>query len=196
MIDNMFAVMKRINELRGRFGLNRVRNGGVNASRAEGKTYRQYHDDAVAGSLAREKNSAAGVPGLRGGTVEEIRQLAEHYASINRIPSGLVKAVIEAESNYNPRAVSPKGAMGLMQLMPSVVKDFGVSDPFDPNENISAGTGLLKDLLREYGGDYAKALAAYNAGRRAVNESGGIPDYRETREYVKKVIDSYVKNSE
>ncbi|MBN1498197.1 MAG: lytic transglycosylase domain-containing protein, partial [Spirochaetes bacterium] len=142
------------------------------------------------------ERAAHGRPGIQGRTVEEIRKLADYYASVNQVPSGLVKAVIETESNYNPRAVSPKGAKGLMQLMPSVIKDFGVSDPFDPNENISAGTGLLKDLLAEYGGDYASALAAYNAGRRAVSESGGMPGFSETREYVKKVIDSYLKNSE
>ena len=83
-----------------------------------------------------------------------------------------------------------------MQLMPSVISDMGVEDPFDPAENINAGVGLLKDLLTEYNGDYSKALAAYNAGRKAVNESGGVPDYPETRQYVKKVIESYVKNSQ
>lgn len=197
MIENMYAVMKRINELRGRFGLNHTRTGDIDAARSPAKSFREYHDGVMeAERLARGGGAVSGVPVTKGTSVEEIRKLADHYASVNHVPSGLVKAVIEAESNYDPRAVSPKGAKGLMQLMPSVIKDLGVNDPFDPNENISAGTGLLKDLLREYGGDYAKALAAYNAGRRAVNESGGVPDFTETREYVKKVIDSYVKNSE
>ena len=179
MIDNMFAVMKRINELRGRFGLNRPHAEQGSAAQGAAKSYQEYHDGAIAAQqLVREERAARGVAGIKGTTVEEIKQLADHYATVNRVPSGLVKAVIEAESNYNPRAVSPKGAKGLMQLMPSVINDMGVNDPFDPNENISAGTGLLKDLLREYGGDYTKALAAYNAGRRAVNESGGVPDFR------------------
>jgi len=197
MIDNMFAVMKRINELRSRFGLNRPGHGDQDSRTGSVKSYREYHDAAMASQEpAGGERSVRGMPGIQGRTVEEIRKLADYYASVNHVPSGLVKAVIETESNYNPRAVSPKGAKGLMQLMPSVIKDFGVSDPFDPNENISAGTGLLKDLLTEYGGDYATALAAYNAGRRAVNESGGMPGFSETREYVKKVIDSYLKNSE
>ncbi len=194
MIDNMYTVMKRINEIKGRFGLNRSHAAEQNGGQ---RTYREYQDRAVtAGNAGRNAGEESGIAGIKGNTVEEIRKLADHYAAKNHVPPALVKAVIEAESNYNPRAVSPKGAKGLMQLMPSVIKDLGVENPFDPGENIGAGVSLLKDLLREYGGDYTKALAAYNAGRRAVNEKGGIPDYPETREYVKKVIDSYVKNSE
>lgn len=195
MTDNMYAVMKRINEIRGRFGMNQRRMNRDQAGTQQAKTgYQEYQDRAVAEK--QRLNPRAAGSGIRGNSVEDIRKIADHYASVNRVPPALVKAVIEAESNYNPRAVSPKGAMGLMQLMPSVVKDLGVENPFDPDENIGAGVSLLKDLLREYNGDYTRALAAYNAGRRAVNEKGGIPDYPETREYVKKVISSYVKNSE
>ncbi|MBP7738559.1 MAG: lytic transglycosylase domain-containing protein [Spirochaetes bacterium] len=136
------------------------------------------------------------IAGIKGNSVEEIRKIADFYAAKKLVPPALVKAVIEAESNFNPNAVSPKGAKGLMQLMPSVIRDLGVGDPFDPGENIEAGVSLLKDLLKEYNGDYTKALAAYNAGRRAVNEKGGVPDIPETREYVKKVINAYVKNSQ
>lgn len=187
MIDNMFTVMRRINEIRGRFGIGRQRPAVSPADGGSRNGYRELHDRAVA--------AGRGVEGIEGKTVEEIRKLADHYAAVNRVPPELVRAVIETESNYNPRAVSPKGAKGLMQLMPSVINDLGVSDPFDPGENISAGVTLLKDLLAEYDGDYKKALSAYNAGRRAVNESGGVPDFPETQEYVKKVIDAYLKNS-
>ncbi len=197
MIDNMFTVMKRINEIRGRFGLNQRREAGKAAAQQAGPAYQEYQDRAVrAGKTDRTGTPDSSIAGIKGNTVEEIRKLADHYAAKNHVPPALVKAVIEAESNFNPRAVSPKGAKGLMQLMPSVIKDLGVQNPFDPNENIDAGVSLLKDLLREYNGDYSKALAAYNAGRRAVNEKGGMPDFPETREYVKKVIDSYLKNSE
>ncbi len=197
MIDNMFSVMKRINEIKSRFGMNRrrpaVRNGGT----AVPVTYGEYQNKAVASASGpRGAKAGSDIAGIKGRTVGEIRKLADHYASINRVPPGLVRAVIQAESNFNPQAISPKGAKGLMQLMPSVIKDFGVRDPFDPRENISAGVMLLKDLLNEYNGDYRKALSAYNAGRQAVNEKGGVPDIRETREYVKKVIDAYMKNSE
>ncbi|MBN2158349.1 MAG: lytic transglycosylase domain-containing protein [Spirochaetes bacterium] len=188
MIDNMFTVMKRINEIRSRFGIGRHRPASLPAEGGARNAYRDMHDRAVA--------SDRGVKGIEGKTVEEIRKLADHYALANRVSPELVRAVIETESNYNPRAVSPKGAKGLMQLMPSVINDLGVKDPFNPGENISAGVTMLKDLLVEYDGDYKKALSAYNAGRRAVNESGGVPDFPETQEYVKKVIDAYVKNSE
>jgi soluble lytic murein transglycosylase-like protein len=188
MIDNMFTVMKRINEIRGRFGIGKHRPARQAEGRQARTGYREIHDRAVAADR--------GVAGIEGKTVEEIRKLADHYAAVNRVPPELVRAVIETESNYNPRAVSPKGAKGLMQLMPSVIKDMGVTDPFNAGENISAGVTVLKDLLGEYNGDYKKALSAYNAGRTAVNESGGVPDFPETREYVKKVIDAYLKNRE
>jgi soluble lytic murein transglycosylase-like protein len=190
MIDNMFAIMKRINEIRGRFGIGQNRQAIPGNNRADTTGYQEMQDRAVA--KARDSEIA----GIKGKTVEEIGKLADHFAKARKVPPALVRAVIEAESGFNPDAVSPKGAKGLMQLMPSVVSDMGVDNPFDPAENINAGVGLLKDLLTEYNGDYTKALAAYNAGRKAVNESGGVPDYPETREYVKKVIEAYVKNSQ
>jgi soluble lytic murein transglycosylase len=102
--------------------------------------------------------------------------------------------VIRAESDYNPEAVSPRGAQGLMQLMPSVAKSYGLSDPFSPEDNVRAGTALLGELLNEYDGDYKLALSAYNAGPAAVKSHDGVPDYPETKNYIKKVIDSYLKN--
>jgi len=197
MIDNMYTVMKRINELRGRFGLNRRHDAGAAAAGQARGGYQEFQDRAVnQGKPGQGRPVDNEIAGIRGTTVEEIRKLADHYAAKKRVPPALVKAVIEAESNFNPNAVSPKGAKGLMQLMPSVIKDLGVQNPFDAKENINAGVSLLGDLLSEYGGDYSRALAAYNAGRRAVNEKGGVPDYPETREYIKKVIGSYIKNSE
>jgi soluble lytic murein transglycosylase-like protein len=197
MIDNMYTVMKRISEIRGRFGLNRRPDAGGAAARQTRNGYQEFQDRAVnSGKTEAGRPVDRDIAGIKGTTVEEIRKLADHYAAKKHVPPALVKAVIEAESNFNPNAVSPKGAKGLMQLMPSVIKDLGVQDPFDANQNIDAGVSLLRDLLGEYGGDYSKALAAYNAGRRAVNEKGGVPDYPETREYIKKVINSYIKNSE
>ncbi len=197
MIDNMFTVMKRINEIKSRFGMNRRRPAARTRDLGSPMTYGEYQSRAVASASApRGAKAGSDIAGIKGRTVEEIQKLADHYASLNRVPPGLVRAVIQAESNYNPLAVSPKGAKGLMQLMPSVIKDFGVQDPFDPRENINAGVLLLKNLLNEYNGDYRKALSAYNAGRQAVNEKGGVPDIRETREYVVKVINAYMRNSE
>jgi soluble lytic murein transglycosylase-like protein len=125
-----------------------------------------------------------------------MREIARMAAVRNGVPPGLVDAVIQAESSYNPKAVSPRGAKGLMQLMPQTAGMFGVEDPFSPKENIDAGVGLLKNLLDKYDGDYKKALAAYNAGEGAVDRNGGVPPYNETQEYVNRVISLYLRNSE
>ncbi len=108
-------------------------------------------------------------------------------ASEQGLDPSLIKAVALVESGFNPRAVSPKGARGLMQLMPATARRYGVRDPHDPYENLYAGTRHLRDLLVEFQGDVPLALAAYNAGAGAVRRSGGIPAYRETRDYVRKV---------
>jgi len=112
--------------------------------------------------------------------------LIEEHASANDVSPALVRAVIQAESAFNPRARSHKGAMGLMQLMPATAAEFSVLDPYDPRENIRAGVAYLKQLLVRYS-DEALALAAYNAGPAAVSRYGTIPPYRETRNYVEKI---------
>lgn len=103
----------------------------------------------------------------------------------------LVKAVIKAESKFDSRAVSPKGAMGLMQMMPVTADHMGVSDPFNPKENIEGGVRYLKRLLKIFDNDLELALAAYNAGPTTVKRYGGVPPYRETRAYLKKVLRFY-----
>jgi soluble lytic murein transglycosylase len=107
------------------------------------------------------------------------------------VSPGLVKAVVHAESNFDRRAVSPKGAQGLMQLMPATGRTLGVDDPFDPWQNIYGGTRYLRDLIRRYSGNLELALAAYNAGASAVAHYGGIPPYRETQGYVRRVLNLY-----
>lgn len=99
----------------------------------------------------------------------------------------LIKAVALVESGLDPNAVSPKGALGLMQLMPDTARQYGVEDPFDPDQNLQAGATHLRRLLDEFGGDLSLALAAYNAGSGAVRRYGGVPAYRETRDYVRRV---------
>jgi soluble lytic murein transglycosylase-like protein len=113
--------------------------------------------------------------------------LIEEHAIANAVNPALVRAVIQAESAFNPRARSHKGAMGLMQLMPSTAAELGVLDPYDPRENIRAGVTYLKQLLTKYAENESLALAAYNAGPTAVARYGTIPPYRETRNYVEKI---------
>ena len=103
----------------------------------------------------------------------------------------LVKAVIRAESAFNPSAVSPKGAMGLMQLMPGTAMDMGVQDPYHPIQNLRGGIGYLKEMLRLFNNDLILALAAYNAGPNAVKQYGGVPPYEETRQYIQRVLQYY-----
>jgi soluble lytic murein transglycosylase-like protein len=119
---------------------------------------------------------------------EQFEPLVREYAARHALRPDLVRAVIQVESGFDPRARSPKGAMGLMQLMPDTARELGVNDPYDPADNIRGGTKYLRQLLDRFDGDEELALAAYNAGPGAVARYGRqIPPYRETREYVKKV---------
>ncbi|HSN16343.1 MAG TPA: lytic transglycosylase domain-containing protein [Anaeromyxobacteraceae bacterium] len=113
-------------------------------------------------------------------------------AATNNLPEALILAVIAVESNFDPRAVSEKGAAGLMQLMPGTARDMYVADVFDPEQNIHGGTRYLRVLANQYGGDMVRMLAAYNAGPDAVRRAGGaVPNIPETREYVRKVVALY-----
>lgn len=113
-----------------------------------------------------------------------VREASSRY----QLDPDFVSSVIKAESNFKPHAVSPKGAQGLMQLMPATAAQLGVKDPFDPRANVDAGTAHLSALLDQYHNDPIKALAAYNAGAYRVQQYHGVPPYRETRAYVSKIV--------
>lgn len=112
-------------------------------------------------------------------------------ANRNQVDPALVKAIIMAESSYNPRAISNKGAKGLMQLMPGTAKELGVENSFDPELNINAGVRYFKQLLNQFDGDMKLALAAYNAGSRKVRQYQGVPPYKVTQYYITKVCKYY-----
>jgi hypothetical protein len=115
-------------------------------------------------------------------------ELVEHASQRNKVDAELVLSVIRAESAFRANAISPKGAQGLMQLMPQTAMELGVRDPLDPATNVEAGTRYLRQLLDRYNNDLSKALAAYNAGPGSVDQYHGVPPYGETRAYLAKVI--------
>jgi soluble lytic murein transglycosylase-like protein len=122
-----------------------------------------------------------------------VEKLVREAADRHRVDPALVRAVIETESNWNPKAYSHKGAGGLMQLIPTTAQRYGAYDVFNPQQNIDAGVKHLKRLLERYNGNLDLALAAYNAGEGAVDRAHGIPAYRETQNYVQKVQNAYFR---
>jgi len=202
MIADMVNVMKRISELQKRFGL--MRHNTINQQTVPKKIVKTF-DENLKNKIENKqlnklnslnRNSLNPNYSIKPNLYDKkyINSIIDKYSEIYKIPSGLVKSVVQNESSYNHRAVSKKGALGLMQLMPSVIKERGVKNPFNPEENINAGTSLLKDLLKKYNGDYKLALAAYNSGVGNVQKHKGVPNFPETKQYINNVIESYKKN--
>ena len=129
-------------------------------------------------------------------TQQDIDAAIERAAARHNVDPSLVRSVVKVESNFNPNAVSRKGAMGLMQLMPSTARSLNVSNPFDPAQNVDAGVRHLRRLLDSYGGNVRLSLAAYNAGSGAVARSAGVPHFRETQNYVRRITNLYSGGSE
>lgn len=153
--------------------------------------------EKLVNSLADEKKPASAVKssvpsmGKWGGGESDYDGMIREAAGKYNVDESLIRAVIKQESAYNPRAESHCGAMGLMQLMPETAAEMGVTDGFDPYQNIMGGTKYLRQMLDTFNGNMTKAIAAYNAGPGAVMQSGGIPPYQETQNYVSIVLDNY-----
>jgi soluble lytic murein transglycosylase-like protein len=138
-----------------------------------------------AGHTFRPARTGFGLPS------EDINRLVHQVATRSQVDPKLVHAIIQTESDYNPDAVSNKGAMGLMQLIPATAQRFGVENPFDAKQNIEGGVSYLRHLLDLFGGDLTLSLAAYNAGENSVLRNGGVPNFEETKNYVRKVSNLY-----
>lgn len=142
---------------------------------------------ALAKSRRQQRRSVLAAP-------PRLAKLASAAAKRNHVDPALVQAVIQTESGWNPGAVSDRGALGLMQLIPATAERFGVENVFDPAQNVEGGTRYLRELLDRFHGNLTESLAAYNAGEQAVERSGGVPNYPETRAYVKKVTKTYFQS--
>ena len=145
------------------------------------------------GSHSRSGISTGSAAEALGANDGRLDRIVRDAAARHQVDPALVKAVISTESGWNPQAVSRKGAVGLMQLIPGTAQRFGVGNPFDPAQNVEGGTTYLKSLLDRYNGDLDKTLAAYNAGEHAVDANRGVPPYYETQRYVHKVQDAYFR---
>jgi soluble lytic murein transglycosylase-like protein len=159
-----------------------VPHANVRAARSAAAEVDQYLDKP-----SGEQNSTP----RNGFTQTEIDDAINKAADRHNVDPNLVRALVKVESNFNPNAVSRKGAMGLMQLMPQTARQLRLTNPFNPEENVDAGVRHLRELLDNYGGDVRLSLAAYNAGTGAVARSSGIPHYAETRNYVKRITQLY-----
>lgn len=146
------------------------------------------HTDAQTGKLVRTTVTSSSPSATSASKPQNLKDIIESAAAKNEVEAPLVYSVIRAESNYNPVAVSNKGAQGLMQLIPATAKRFGVKDSFDSKDNVEGGVKYLRYLIDLFHGDYARAVAAYNAGEAAVSKYGGVPPYKETQNYVAQVV--------
>ncbi|MDR3348040.1 MAG: lytic transglycosylase domain-containing protein [Acidaminococcales bacterium] len=180
MLEGMMKIRERIAQIENRFSPKAPESAAF-AQYLEAAGKKEKQPPAITHRPPGKARAAHGKNGIKRMLVET----AQKYG----VDSELVLAVANAESGYRHDAVSSAGAVGVMQLMPGTARSLGVADSFDPKENIDGGVRYLKQMLAMFGGDTAKALAAYNAGPEAVRNYGGIPPYQETQAYVRNILD-------
>jgi hypothetical protein len=162
----------------------------VDVPTAEIEHYEAAPELPASAKSASFPNRPSGFPGRpKANLTDVVNDAGDRY----RLDPDLINSVIKAESGFNSHAVSPKGAQGLMQLMPGTASQLGVPNPFDPQANVEGGTRYLRELMERYNFDMVKALAAYNAGPQRVEQYGGVPPYYETRAYVARVVKDFNK---
>ena len=181
-ISSLDLTLRRIQQIEQTFG-------DIGVSSVE----EQKNFNGVLQNVMNTQNTPAVSEEERTSFVEDIDYIIKDKADKYNLDEILIKAVIKAESGFNPNAVSKAGASGLMQLMPGTARGLGVEDIFDVEQNIEGGAKYLRGMLDRFDGDKSLALAAYNAGPNAVKRYGGIPPYQETQNYVKRVL-SYERN--
>lgn len=179
MLDSIQNVLSRIQEIKGRF---EAFSGSFSdtVKKAATSSFETVLENTI-------KNQEI----VTSANEQQFSDKINLYSKECGVDPNLVRAVMKAESDFNPKAVSPAGALGLMQLMPQTAKSLGVVNVFDPDENIKGGTTYLKQMLNEFNQNLPLALAAYNAGPEVVKKAGGIPPYMETKNYITKVLKYY-----
>ena len=192
-IEGLNSIIHRIDELNMRFGINTAAYAGEAKKTAAAGAAAEKPQQLADGSFATELDKAmsAGARSAAGLNIpSDTDSMIKDAAARYQVDPRLVAAVAQTESGGSQEAVSPVGAIGVMQLMPETAAGLGVN-PYDKQQNIEGGAKYLRQMMDTFGGDVQKAVAAYNAGPQAVKEYNGVPPYRETQDYVNKVLDIY-----
>ena len=193
LITGLDLTLRRLSTIEN--SINRILGPDENISNVQkssaAKEFKSILDEKIAADKPQNQNALPVEKASFKNSRENIEGLIEKYAQKNNLDPDFIKAVVKQESGFNPDATSKCGAMGLMQLMPNTAKGLGVTNAYDPEQNIEGGVKYLKSMLNRFNNDPKLALAAYNAGPGAVQRYGDVPPYRETQNYVKNILASY-----